>query len=468
MTKVPLRQLIASRILISFLIFLAAIVAVVLFHFREFTIANIENRSEAIGELVLAGLTAHMRSGTMDERSYFLAEIAQMGGVSDIWIVRSNALNQQFGQAENDLFEREADGLDREAFATAQSLFEIDEFGRGVMRVAIPYVARQSEALNCLQCHAVAEGSVLGVLNVETSITQARQTALIYGLLIALMVLFFVGVMVAGSMRMTERFVLSPLKKMAYLFERSIREREPIDESLFRTEDFTAAVNKFNRILAEVNEKTGELESLNSEIEGTLKETIFTLAAVGEQKCEETGNHVRRVQHFCELLAQKAGLGAEQVHLIKIASPLHDIGKVAIADAIIKKPGKLDDEEYRIVKTHAQLGYEMLRHSGREVMRAAATIAYEHHERYDGKGYPQGKAGEDIHIFGRIAAIADVFDALANDRFYKPAWPLEEVHAYFVQQRGSQFDPRLVDIFLDDFDDFVRILHQYSDDKEKE
>jgi response regulator RpfG family c-di-GMP phosphodiesterase len=466
MNKAPLRHLIIRRILVAFLVFLVAIIAVILFHFREFTIANIEEKSEAVGELVLAGLTAHMRSGTMDDRSYFLSEITQMGGVSDIWIVRSNALNEQFGHPNGDQFERTGDALDLEAFKAGTSRFEIDEFGRGVMRVAIPYIARSDGALNCLQCHQVPEGTVLGVLNVESSITDARKSALIYGVLVGLMVLLFVAIMVAGSMRLTDRFVLSPLKKMTYLFEKSIRGKKPIDEALFRTDDFSNAVTKFNRVIKEVNDKADELENLNTEIEATLKETIFTLAAVGERKCEETGNHVRRVQHCSALLAELAGLSEEEINLIKIASPLHDIGKVGIPERIIQKPGKLNDAEYQVVRTHATLGYEMLRHSSRDVMQAAATIAYEHHEHYDGHGYPRGIEGEAIHIFGRITAIADVFDALANDRYYKPAWPHDEIKRLFKEQRGRQFDPQLIDLFLGHYDAFVEILNRYCDDKE--
>ncbi len=466
MNKVPLKQLITARILSAFLVFLVAIVAVVLFQFRQYTIVSIEEKSEAIGELVLAGLTAHMRSGTMDDRSYFLSEIAQMGGVNDIWIVRSRELDAQFPQDQSDRFERDGDGLDLATFQRAVSQFEIDEFGQGVMRVAIPYVARSDGVLNCLQCHHVPEGTVLGVLNVESSITEARASALIYGGLVALMVLLFVAAMIAGSMQLTNRFVLLPLQKMVYLFEKAIGKKVRIDESLFRTEEFTAAVSRFNRVVDEVNAKTLELKGLNKEIESTLKETIFTLAAVGERKCEETGNHVRRVQYFSALLAELAELPPDQVELIKIASPLHDIGKVGIPERIIQKPGKLTDAEYEVVRTHATLGYEMLRHSSRDVMQAAATIAHEHHERYDGHGYPRGIEREAIHIFGRITAIADVFDALANDRFYKPAWSHEEIKRYFHEQRGQQFDPHLTDLFLGHYGAFVEILNRYRDDKE--
>ena len=143
---------------------------------------------------------------------------------------------------------------------------------------------------------------------------------------------------------------------------------------------------------------------------------------------------------------------------------MHDIGKIAIPDSILLKNGKLTGEEYVIMKTHTTLGYETLKHSERELLQAAAIVAREHHERWDGKGYPRGLAGEDIHVFGRITALADVYDALRSKRVYKDPWPLEKVLNLFTEERGKQFDPRLVDVFMVCLDTILEIEETLSDD----
>lgn len=137
----------------------------------------------------------------------------------------------------------------------------------------------------------------------------------------------------------------------------------------------------------------------------------------------------------------KYGLPEEEAEQLKLASPMHDIGKIGIADAILNKPGKLTVEEYEVMKTHATIGYSMLKHSKRKLLKTAAIVAYEHHEKYDGSGYPRSLKGEDIHIYGRITAIADVFDALGSDRVYKKAWDDDKLLALFNEQKGAHFDP---------------------------
>ncbi len=158
---------------------------------------------------------------------------------------------------------------------------------------------------------------------------------------------------------------------------------------------------------------------INKEIEATQREILYLLGEVTEARSEETGNHVKRVSKYSQTLAEKYGLSQRAIMLISMASPIHDIGKVAIPDSILLKPGKLTPEEFDIVKTHTTIGYNLLKGSDRELLKSAAIIAHQHHERYDGKGYPQGLKGDDIHIFGRIVAVADVFDALGSPRVYK-------------------------------------------------
>lgn len=202
---------------------------------------------------------------------------------------------------------------------------------------------------------------------------------------------------------------------------------------------------------------------LHADIDETQREIIFLLGEAVEARSQETGNHVRRVAKISKLLADGLGLSEQEADIIKQASPLHDLGKIAIPDAILNKPGLLSDEERATMLRHAEIGYEMLRRSPRQVLQAAAQIAHGHHERWDGKGYPNRLAGEDIHLYGRITAVADVFDALLSDRCYKQAWPVEKVVAFFKEERGGQFDPALVDLLLTHLDEVLAIRAQLPD-----
>ena len=196
---------------------------------------------------------------------------------------------------------------------------------------------------------------------------------------------------------------------------------------------------------------------LNEEIVLTQKEVVLTMGEIGERRSKETGLHVKRVAEYSYLLATLLGLDEEKANLIKQASPMHDIGKVAIPDAILNKPGKFTEEEFTVMKTHAELGYEMLKHSKRDILQTAATIAYSHHEKYDGSGYPRSLIGEDIPIEGRITAVADVFDALGHDRVYKKAWEMDAIFSLFKEERGKHFDPKLIDLFFVHLDKFLEI-----------
>lgn len=202
---------------------------------------------------------------------------------------------------------------------------------------------------------------------------------------------------------------------------------------------------------------------LNQEVEDTQKEILFTLGEVAEARSQETGHHVKRVAEMAKLLALHYGLSPEEAEILRLAAPIHDVGKLAIPDAILNKPGKLTTEEFIIMKTHAPIGYEMLKNSKRSILKIGALIALQHHERYDGTGYPQGLVGEEIHIYGRIVALADVFDALNSTRVYKSTWPLDDILCYIREQRGAHFDPKLVDIFMDDLDEILLICKRLAD-----
>lgn len=204
-----------------------------------------------------------------------------------------------------------------------------------------------------------------------------------------------------------------------------------------------------------------ELFDLNQEIWDTQHEMLYMLGEIGETRSQETGNHVRRVAKYSQLLAQLSGMHPEEIKILYTASPMHDIGKIGIPDAILLKPGRLDETEFEIMKTHASIGHDILKNSKRPILLAAAIVAHEHHEKWDGSGYPRGLRGEEIHIYGRISVLADVFDALSCKRVYKEPWPLEKILTLIHEERGKHFDPRLVDLFLANIEKFLLIADEY-------
>ena len=197
--------------------------------------------------------------------------------------------------------------------------------------------------------------------------------------------------------------------------------------------------------------------SLEQEIEQTQSEVIYMLGDVAESRSGEVHQHMVRMAMYAELIGRRLGLDEHELTLLRNASPMHDIGKVGIMDQILMKTGRLTEEEFESMKAHTQLGYDILKGSRRPLLQAAAVIAHQHHERWDGSGYPQGLAGENIHLYGRITAIADVFDALHTRRAYKPAWSFEEAVDYLDEQRGKHFDPQLIDAFMGDLEEVKRI-----------
>tara|TARA_R110001592_G_scaffold238227_2_gene497733 strand:- start:18645 stop:20171 length:1527 start_codon:yes stop_codon:yes gene_type:complete len=202
---------------------------------------------------------------------------------------------------------------------------------------------------------------------------------------------------------------------------------------------------------------------LEDEVKRNQKEMVYRMGEIVETRSRETGYHVKRVALFCETLAKLAGLSSKDVETIKLASPLHDIGKISTPDSILNKPGKLTSDEWLIMQMHAVRGGEMLAGSDSYILQAASLIASTHHEKWDGSGYPEGKAGDDIPLFGRITGLADVFDALSNNRCYKNAWPPNEVIDYIQNEKGKHFDPYLVDLLLGNIELFNEILNTYKD-----
>ncbi len=192
------------------------------------------------------------------------------------------------------------------------------------------------------------------------------------------------------------------------------------------------------------------------------QEALKVLSNAAEYKDPETASHVARVSHYSKLLALKYGLNEEEQEIIFYASPLHDIGKVGISDALLLKPGKLDETEMDAMKKHCDIGWKILHSSENPYLKAGAIIAKNHHEKYDGSGYPQGLRGEQIPLYGRITAIADVFDALTSKRPYKEPWPFERATEYLQAQSERHFDPQLCELFISHIDEVRSIYEQFK------
>ncbi|WP_159064984.1 HD domain-containing phosphohydrolase [Thaumasiovibrio subtropicus] len=220
------------------------------------------------------------------------------------------------------------------------------------------------------------------------------------------------------------------------------------------------ALIKHRKLLAQNNR---QIYQLQSQMLGAQKEMVMMLGEAIESRSGETGNHVKRVAKMSAHLGQLYGLNSREIAELEAISPMHDVGKISIPDMILEKPGKLDAEEWAIMQTHTTLGYRLLSSSQGELFQKAAIIAHEHHERWDGEGYPNNKAGEAIHVYARITTIADVFDALLSKRCYKASWDVQEVIRYFQEGAGKQFDPTLTSMLLANIDAFLAIRNLYPD-----
>jgi methanogenic corrinoid protein MtbC1 len=199
----------------------------------------------------------------------------------------------------------------------------------------------------------------------------------------------------------------------------------------------------------EIEHRTSELKRALSELEIAQAETVQRLSMAVEFRDEDTGAHIERIGRFSVLLAEHIGMDSDFCERLRHAAPLHDVGKVAIPDAILLKPGPLTPEERAIVETHAEEGHRLVRGSSSSILDMAATIALSHQEKWDGTGYPRGLKGEAIPIEGRIVAVADVFDALTSDRVYRKAFSVEDAVQMMREQRGRHFDPVLLDAFME-------------------
>lgn len=199
-------------------------------------------------------------------------------------------------------------------------------------------------------------------------------------------------------------------------------------------------------------------DRLLSELESSQKEIIYILTELVESTSDETGKHIKRVAEFSKLLATlHESISDEDAELIYDASPMHDIGKITIDQEMLHKPSRLSEDEFNAMKLHTTNAHNLLKKSKRKLIQAADIIAHQHHEKWNGKGYPQGLKGEEIHIYGRIVALADVVDALTHKRVYKESWSFDEATKYIIEHKGTQFDPYLVELFENNLELFRKI-----------
>lgn len=206
-----------------------------------------------------------------------------------------------------------------------------------------------------------------------------------------------------------------------------------------------------------------EIQETTNELRLRERETLFRLARAGEFRDTETGNHVLRMAQYARLIAEEMSIPNHECDLILHAAPMHDIGKIAISDKVLLKPGKLNPDEWSEMQNHCQHGYEILNNSPSKYLQLGALIARSHHERYDGNGYPDRLKGKEIPTAARIVAVADVFDALVSERPYKQAWSKERALDYLTAERGQHFDPKCVDAFIARFDKVVAIMSELDD-----
>jgi len=228
-------------------------------------------------------------------------------------------------------------------------------------------------------------------------------------------------------------------------------------ELLARAKNMLALNRSHKHLAEEVRKATKQLLSQE-------RETIFCLSRAAEYRDPETVAHILRMAHYSKQIALHLGLPEDQQNLLLQAAPMHDIGKVGIPDMILLKPGRLTPEEFAVMKQHATIGYEILNANSAPLLKVAAEIAYTHHEKYDGSGYPRGLKGIDIALFGRIVAVADVFDALTSERPYKKAWSIEDASQLLREGAGAHFDPTCVQAFFADFSEILAIKSRFLDE----
>lgn len=233
-----------------------------------------------------------------------------------------------------------------------------------------------------------------------------------------------------------------------------------------KRKELEAAYQQLFKHSEDISKNYLDLKAAHEELEKAYLDTIHRLVLAAEYKDEDTGDHIMRMSRYSALIAEKLGLPAKEVQNILYAAPMHDVGKIGIPDSILMKPGKLTDEEFQTMKTHSIIGANILAYSKAEVLKLAEQIAISHHEKWNGKGYPQDLAGDTIPLAARIVGLVDVFDALTSKRPYKDPFPVEVALDIIKKERGQHFDPEVVDVFLENIDEIVKIKAEVNSEED--
>jgi len=283
---------------------------------------------------------------------------------------------------------------------------------------------------------------------------------LILSLIAVLLVLIFVHYLLRPLKRVTTgiRYISNSRK-----FDRKVDVEFP-DEIGELAHEFNIMTSSMDQMYERLRDVALSEAMARKEVTIREMETLETLSSAAEYKDPETGAHTQRVGEYARMVGRLLGGDDDSLNILRYAAPLHDIGKIGIGDRILLKPGKLDEDEFTIMKTHAEIGYNILKNSRSKYLREGADIAYSHHERFNGGGYPRGLSGEDIPLGGRIVCVVDVFDALVSLRPYKQPWSFDKAAQLLLSEKGKQFDPEIVDLFLKNFSEVQDIFRAHQDE----
>lgn len=462
MSKQSIKKITLTRLLQVLIVAFLILIIIIALSYRSFFQFVVENKVESVSQIIKAGLTSHMKADIMQKRDYFLKEISSVHGIHSIEIIRGDAVIKDFG--ESNLSESKLTDSLRAILAKKETYIDWRD-RENLVEAIVPYIASSSGTFNCMLCHNVKDGEVLGAVSISMEISKYQKMVLKNGYLIVGILLLFALVIIFNMFHVIERYIRKPLVNIINDGETAYNSHQDINSAKYESKEFEDVVNnvnKFNKTVVEheksLEQKNKELQRLNKEIELTLKDTMIVIGQIEEIRAGDTSMHTRRVATISKLIARDCGLSEKQINIIETASPLHDIGKIGITDAVLNKSSKLTEGEYAYMKTHAALGYKILNNSNRDVLKIAATIAYEHHEKYDGTGYPRGLKAKEISIYARIVAIVDVLDALLSKRVYKEEWAIEDVITFFKDKRGKHFDPELVDVLLQNMDFYAQVI----------
>jgi putative two-component system response regulator len=351
----------------------------------------------------------------------------------------------------------------------------------------IVVVDDQVQNIELLEAHLVPHGyEIIRAVNGEDALDKlsGNQIDLI---LLDIMMPGMDGFEVTRRVRQSKKNHLLPVILVTALWETEDRIKgieagcddfisKPIDKlellarirSLLKVKDYNdLMLNYRTELESEVTARTEQLNQALLRLKTTSLDTIYRLSMASEYKDEDTGAHIKRMSRYSAAVARRMGLDENIIETILYAAPMHDLGKIGIPDQILMKPGKLDLAEWKIMKMHTVIGAKILQGSDAEFIKLGESIALSHHEKWDGSGYPNGDKGLEIPIAGRIVAIADVFDALTSKRPYKEPFSIEKSLAIVKEERGTHFDPNVVDAFFDIQDEILNIKKQYSEDNQK-